>query len=136
MICDTGALLASLAVDQSHHDECLSVILESSSRLVPALVLAEIDRLIRRHVGGPAADRVVGELTGPAYQVLPLTRETMATATQVMSTTDLGLVDATLVAHAKETRTLDIFTLDRQHFRTVRALNGLPFRLLPFDLDL
>ena len=136
MICDTGGLLAAFAPDQRGHPECAAVLVDSQQRLVPPLVLAEIDGLARRHLGAAAARRIAQELTGPSYRVMALTPETMAIATQVMSATGLGLVDASLVAHAREMKTLDLFTLDRGHFRWVRALNGLPFRLLPFDLDL
>lgn len=135
MICDTSALLAAFATDQPHHEECVAALAATEARSVSPLVLTEIDRLARRHLDGAASMRMLRELTGPSYQLLPIGPQTMTVANQVMANTGLDLVDATLVVHAKEMKTLELFTLDQDHFRRVRALNGLPFRILPFDLD-
>lgn len=46
----------------------------------------------------------------------------------------LGLTDATVVVHAQDYRTLDLFTVDQRHFRAIKPLwGGDSFRLLPFD---
>lgn len=135
MICDTSALLAAFATDQPHHEECVAALTAAEVRSVSPLILIEIDLLARRHLDEGASMRMLRELTGPSYQLLQIGPETMGAATEVMANTGLDLVDATLVVHAKEMKTLELFTLDQEHFRKVRALNGLPFRLLPFDLD-
>lgn len=46
---------------------------------------------------------------------------------------DVGLTDASLVVLAHRHRTHDVLTLDERHFRTMRALDGRPFRMLPAD---
>jgi uncharacterized protein len=135
MICDTSALLAAFASDQPHHQECAELLVSTENRSVSPLVLMEIDRIARRFLDETAGLRMLRELTGPSYQMLHVGPQTVSAATHVMASTGLDLVDATLVVHAKEMKTLDLFTLDQEHFRKVRALNGLPFRLLPFDLD-
>ena len=48
---------------------------------------------------------------------------------------DIGLVDASLIAHSRDQATDVILTLDQRHFRAVRSLSGRPFRLLPFDIE-
>ena len=135
MICDTSALLSAFAPDQPHHEESAAVLASTESRLVSPMVLVEVDLLARRFLDGAVGLKMLRELTGPSYHLLQVGAQTVTAATQVMADTGLDLVDATLVVHAKEMKTLDLFTLDQQHFRKVRALSGLPFRLLPFDLD-
>jgi hypothetical protein len=102
------------------------------------VVLTEVDYLAGRLLGQAAASKIMRTLSGPEYRILPYTSSTLDAASQVMATyTDLniGVVDASLVAHAKHEGTHDILTLDQRHFRVLRSLDGRPFRLHPFDTE-
>jgi len=47
----------------------------------------------------------------------------------------LGLTDATVIVHAQDYRTTDLFSVDQRHFRAVKPLRGGDsFRLLPADV--
>jgi predicted nucleic acid-binding protein len=46
---------------------------------------------------------------------------------------ELGLADASMIVLADQWSTRTIATFDRRHFRTVTALDGSPFTLLPSD---
>jgi len=46
---------------------------------------------------------------------------------------ELGLADASIVVLAEQWSTHTIATFDERHFRTVPALDGQPFTLLPAD---
>ena len=138
MICDTSALLAALIPDQRNHKECAAQLSRARSRIVPSLVMAELDYLAGGILGQRAAVRIVRSIASDSYEIATLGREDLATATDVMDTyldLKLGLVDASVVATAKRYGTNSIFTLDQRHFRVVRSLDGWPFRLLPFDAE-
>ena len=138
MICDTSALLAALIRDQRNHEECAAHLSRAQIRIVPSLVLAELDYLVGRHLGQRAAIRIARALTSNSYEIASLESDGYVAATGVMDTyrdLRLGLVDASLVVMAKRYRTHDILTLDQRHFRVVRSLEGRPFRILPFDAD-
>jgi predicted nucleic acid-binding protein len=106
--------------------------------VVPTTVLAELDYLMERRQGQRAAIKAIREFSSGDYDIPSFGSVDLATAAEVMTTyTDLrlGLVDASLVVLAKRYKTHDILTLDQRHFRVVRSLDGLPFRLLPFDAE-
>jgi len=138
LICDTGAILAAFSADQRYHQECAAALRLSRSRLISPVVLTEVDFLAGRLLGQRTAARIVAILAGPEYQILPYTSETLSAATEVMTAyadLGLGIVDASLVAHAKQQRTNEVFTLDQRHFRAIRSLDGRHFKLLPFDSE-
>ena len=138
MICDTSALLAAFSADQRFHIECADTLRNAERRLVPSTVLAEIDYLSGRIWGRQSAIRIARALAEPAYQILSHSDQTLLAASALMesySDLDVGIVDASLVIHAKELKTNEIFTLDQRHFRAMRGLDGRHFRLLPFDTE-
>jgi predicted nucleic acid-binding protein len=137
MICDTSALLSAFSADQKHHEECAAALENAAIRFVSPLTLNEIDFIAEGIVGRRGALTIMRALAGPQYRLLSYTRGTLIAATAVMETHEdmnLGIVDASLVAHAREVGTEEIFTLDQKHFRSVRSLTGRHFRLIPFDL--
>jgi uncharacterized protein len=48
---------------------------------------------------------------------------------------ELGLADASMVVLAEQWSTYTLATFDQRHFRTVTALDGKAFTLLPADGD-
>lgn len=46
---------------------------------------------------------------------------------------EIGLADASMVVLADELATHSVATFDQRHFRTVLALDGRPFTLVPVD---
>ena len=138
MICDTSGILSAFSADQPHHTESATALRNADARLVSPGVLTEIDYLASRQLGHRFAAKISVALAGPEYQILAFTEETLKAATEIMATytdLDLGLVDASLVIHARDMGTDDILTLDQRHFRSVRSLSGRHFRLLPFDVE-
>jgi predicted nucleic acid-binding protein len=138
VICDTSGILSAFSADQPYHEQCAEALRRDSRRLISPVVLTEIDYLAGKLLGQRAAIEILRRLSGPEYQILPYTSGTLATAAEVMTTyadLDLGLVDASLIAHSRDQDTDDILTLDQRHFRVVRSLSGRPFRILPFDAE-
>lgn len=138
MICDTSGILSAFSADQPYHEECAEALRANSRRLVSPVVLTEVDYLAGKLLGQRAATEILRRLSGPEYRILSYTSGTLANAAEVMNTypdLDLGLVDASLIAHSRDEDTDVILTLDQRHFRVVRSLSGRPFRILPFDAE-
>ena len=107
-------------------------------RYVSPVTLTEVGFTASRLLGSRTAETIMRLLSGPNYTILPYTSVTLATASEVMQTyrdMNIGLVDASLVAHAKDLGTNEILTLDQRRFRAIRGLDGKHFKLLPFDAD-
>ncbi|GAA1070859.1 PIN domain-containing protein [Tsukamurella spumae] len=137
IIADTGALYAAYDRSDDHHAATAAFLQHLTERLwVPALVLAELDHLVGARLGEKARATVIDDVLQTA-NVLPFDHEVAVRSARVAGTYGgfpLGLTDATLVVHAQDFTTLDLFTVDQRHFRAIRPLGGgSTFRLLPFD---
>lgn len=101
------------------------------------LVLAELDYLVARQGGAPAARALRDDFKDSAYLLewwQSALSETIAAA-QRYESIGLGLTDASLIALAARLDTTRIATLDERHFRAVRPLaeGAASFTLLPAD---
>ena len=137
IIADTGAIYACYDRSDQHHQATKGYLSGLDEKLwVPALVLAELDHLVGARLGESARATVIEDVLD-TMNVIPFDHGVATRAASVAGTYSqlpLGLTDATLVVHAQDLRTLDLFTVDQRHFRAVRPLwGGTGFRLLPFD---
>jgi predicted nucleic acid-binding protein len=100
------------------------------------VIVAEADHLVAARGGGAASSALRADLTAGAY-VIDWWPGAIAGAVRVAerySELGIGLADASLVVLAERLGTVEIATLDEQHFRAVRPLAGEDaFRLLPRD---
>jgi predicted nucleic acid-binding protein len=135
IVVDTSGLLAAIDGSQREHAACAAALEKSRGpRLLSPFVLAELDYLLGTRVGADAQAALLDEVSRGAYQLEPFARQDVALATKVVrkyARLAIGLADASNVVLAERHGARDILTLDRQHFRAVRRLNGRPFRLLP-----
>lgn len=137
LIADTGAIYACYDRSDQHHTATKAYLSRLDEKLwVPALVLAELDRLVSVRLGEHARVTVIADVLD-TMTVIPFNQAAAVRAASVASAYGgfpLGLTDATLVVHAQDYRTRDLFTVDQRHFRAVKPLwGGDSFRLLPFD---
>lgn len=137
LIADTGAIYACYDRSDAHHAAAKGFLTGFNEKLwVPALVLAELDHLVGVRLGEQARATVIADVLD-AMTVIPFDQNAAVRAAGVAGTYGefpLGLTDATLVVHAQDYRTRDLFTVDQRHFRAVKPLwGGDSFRLLPFD---
>ena len=137
LIADTGAIYACYDRSDAHHDSAKQFLSAYNSKpLVPALVLAELDHLVKVRLGEKARATVIQDVLD-TMSVAAFNHEIARSAAEIASTYSdlgLGLTDATLIAHALEYRTIELLTVDQRHFRTVRPQwGGNSFQLLPFD---
>lgn len=135
IIADTGAVLALLDADDSHHQAMLELFDRTGDRWVlPWAILPEVDYLVSRHGGARAADMFVADLAEGAWLVEWGDERDLLTARTLLTRyadLRLGLVDGVVMAVAQRLGAEAIATLDERHFGAV-TLEGSP-RLLPRD---
>ncbi|MBF4162749.1 PIN domain-containing protein [Nocardioides acrostichi] len=139
LIADTGAIYACYDRADAHHVAAAAFMRAFDGRpQVPALVLAELDHLVGARLGEGARATVIADVLD-VMDVVPFDSDVASRAAEVAGLYGdfpLGLTDASLVVHAHDLRTVDLFTVDQRHFRAVAPRWGADaFRLLPFDGD-
>ncbi len=103
--------------------------------VVSAFTAAEADHLVLSRLGVDAHLAFVEDLA-VTYTVQTLDARGLKTAREVCERhrdLEIGLADASMVVLAAQWSTHTLATFDQRHFRTVMALDGRPFSLLPSD---
>lgn len=103
--------------------------------VVSAFTAAEADHLILSRLGVDAELALLDDLAA-TYTVQALDARGLKTARNLCAQyrdLQLGLADASMVVLADRWSTRSLATFDHRHFRTVIALDGEPFTLLPAD---
>ena len=137
IVCDTSGLLALLDESEAKHT-AVKTALEGTQPpyFLPALILVELDYLLKKRAGSSVARRFFDQVVSGAFQLEPFGTEDLAIVTRILDANrglDLGVADASVVALAGRLGVRQILTLDQRHFRVVQALDGHPFELLPAD---
>ncbi len=136
LVADTGALYALYDADDTHHAAVRGVIEDEPGAIViPVVILAELDYLLRTFLGIDAElDFLNGVISG-AYTLEPLVPADLVRCHALISTykdLDPGLVDVAVIATAERLNIRTILTVDERDFRVIRPKRGL-FKLLPAD---
>ena len=138
IVCDTSGLLALLDESEAKHSAVeIALAATQPPYLLPALILVELDYLLKKRAGSGVARRFLDEVVSGAFQLEPFRTEDLALVTRILDAyqgLDLGVADASVVALASRLGARQILTLDQRHFRVVQSLSGRPFELLPADL--
>lgn len=138
IVVDTSVVVAFMNRGDGHHDVVRDWIEEAEEEFFTTpLAIAEMDHLVLRYAGLPAAQALWRDLERGAYQVEwwpTAVRETVAIAKRY-APLEIGLTDASLVALAARLDTEHIATLDERHFRQVKPKGSPAFTLLPADLS-
>ncbi|MFI2317096.1 DNA-binding protein [Streptomyces sp. CB00072] len=141
IVADTSALYAAFDAAQTEHAEAARI-LENERLAISPLVVTELDHLVHRDLGFPAAMQVMEALNSRMddgqYRLAELKLADLRTAQEVRQKYEglrLDLADAVGVVLADRYRTDRIFTLDQRDFRAMSPLTpGLDaFRILPAD---
>jgi uncharacterized protein len=135
LILDTGPLLAGLDSADPDHATCATLIAEANEdRVVPALVLAELDYWCHKRLGGDVWLAFFDDVLAGAYRVEPPHDADLQRCRDLQQTygdLELGVTDATVIALAERLREPKVATLDRRHFGAVRPSHVDALRLLP-----
>lgn len=137
LIADTGAIYGLYDRRDRHHKALRQAIeRETGAILIPAVILAEIDYLLRSRLGVHAELNFMNDILAGAFTLEPFTLADLAQSRDLIERyreLNLGFADASVVAAANRLRIRRILTVDVRDFRAVRAWDGAAFTLLPAD---
>lgn len=142
IVADTSALFAGFDADQPEQSR-IAAIMETETLAISPLVITELDHLVHRDLGFPAAVQVVdalaGRMTQGQYRLAELKPSDIVAAQGIRAMYEalhLDLADAVGVVLADRYKTDRILTLDQRDYRAITPLTaGLhAFRILPADL--
>lgn len=137
LIADSGAIYAIYDARDRHHATVASVVgQERGVILIPTVILAEIDYLLRVRLGARSVDRFLEGISVGGFSLESFTSQDLARGRALLekyADLDIGLADAAVIATAERLGVRRILTVDERHFRAVRDSDGKPFTLLPSD---
>jgi uncharacterized protein len=137
LILDTGPLYASLDRSDAEHARCRGLIEAAEEPLViPEPVLVEVDYWIyvRLHPGVLVA--LLDDVVAGAYQVEELRPEDYRRIREIVDRygeSNVGFVDAAVLAITERLDEPKLATLDARHFQLLRPRHVDALRLVPDD---
>jgi uncharacterized protein len=135
LILDTGPLYASLDRSDDDYLRCRALIdAATEPLLVPAPVLVEVDYLIHRSLHPGVLVALLRDIESGAYEVVAVTpgdHRRIRELCERYADTDIGYVDAAVLAITERLDEPKLATLDHRHFRTLRPRHVDDLRLLP-----
>jgi len=134
VVVDSSVVVVLYDAAEPRHDETARWMSTLDDELVTTpLAVAEMDHLVPRRGGENARKVFHKDLASGAFTVRWWADALDESLGIAKKRSDLGLVDASLVALAHRLRTDRIATFDLRHFRTLKTRNGKPFTILPTD---
>jgi predicted nucleic acid-binding protein len=137
LIADSSGIYALYDKRDKHHRAVREVVGEEQGRIViPTMILAEVDFLLRTRLGVDAEIRFLEGLSSGAFTLEEFTGGDALRCQSLLERyrdLDLGLADAAVIAAAERLKIPRVLTLDVRDFRTVRTSLGEPLILLPAD---
>ena len=135
LILDTGPLYASLDRSDQDHEACRRLIETATEALVvPAPVLVEVDYWIAQRLTPGALVAFLDDIASGAYQVADLEPADYPRVRELCdryADSDIGFVDAAVLAIVERYREPKLATLDRRHFAVLRPRHVDALELLP-----
>ena len=135
LILDTGPLYASLDRSDADHVRCRELIESAAEPLVvPAPVLVELDYWIHERLHAGVLVILLEDITAGAYDVEDLTAadyERVRDICHRYAESDIGFVDAAVLAITERLGEPKLATLDHRHFGLVRPRHVEALELLP-----
>lgn len=135
LILDTSALYASLDRSDSDYRTCRDLIEAATESLViPSPVLAEVDYLVSERLHPGVMITLFDDILAGAYRVEEVVAEDfrrIRELCQQYEDSDVGYVDAAVLAMVERLGETKLATLDRRHFGTLRPRHVDYLRLLP-----
>ena len=135
LILDTGPLYASLDRRDAHHISCRLLIEETDEKLIiPAPVLVEVDYWIHTRLHPGILTVLLDDIIAGAYEIEELQRGDYKRIRGLCDTyadSDIGFVDAAVLAVVERLNEPKLATLDFRHFRLLRPRHVDALELLP-----
>lgn len=135
LILDTGPLYAALDRSDADHATCRRLIEEAEEPLlIPAPVLVEVDYWIHARLHPGVLVALMDDVIAGAYQVEDLRAEDYTRIRELCDRygdSDVGFVDAGVLAMVERLNEPKLATLDHRHFGLLRPRHVDALRLLP-----
>jgi len=135
LILDTGPLYASLDRSDDDHARCRHLIeTATEALLIPAPVLVELDDLIHRSLHPGVLVALLDDIADGAYEIVdlaPLDYRRTRELCDRYADSDIGFVDAAVLAIVERLDEPKLATLDHRHFRVLRPRHVDALQLLP-----
>lgn len=135
LILDTGPLYASLDRDDPAHQRSRLLIERAHEPLViPAPVLVETDYWVRKWLGGQTFVALLDDIQRGSFLIEDLgpdDYDRVRFLCDKYADSDIGFVDAAVLAIVERLNEDKLATLDRRHFSIMRPRHVDSLRLLP-----
>lgn len=135
VLVDTSGLYALIDADDHDHLAVRSFVAECREALVvPVTVLPEIDYLVASRLGVRVELAMLRSVVSAELRLEPLTANDLQRCIEIVETyadSDIGLVDASILALAERHRITRVLTLDHRHFRMFRPRHCAALDLVP-----
>lgn len=135
LILDTGPLYASLDRSDDDHARCRHLIeTATEALLIPAPVLVELDYLIHRSLHPGVLVALLDDIADGAYEIVdlaPLDYRRTRELCDRYADSDIGFVDAAVLAIVERLDEPKLATLDHRHFQVLRPRHVDALQLLP-----
>jgi predicted nucleic acid-binding protein len=134
-VADTSALFALADADSLAHEPvraCMTRLRETI--ILPLTVLPELDYLLAERLGLRAELAVLRGIAQEPFRIEGLRPGDLTRCIELIETysdSDIGFVDASIVAIAERLDIHKVLTLDRRHFPIIRPRHCTAFDLLP-----
>ncbi len=135
IIVDTSAIVAMADRASAAHAEVTAIVeAVREPLLVPITVLPEVDYLLTTRLGVRVAIALLESIVQGDLPLEYLTKTDVRRSLELVkkyADSDIGFVDASIVAVAERLRVARILTLDHKHFHLIRPSHRSAFELLP-----
>jgi len=135
LILDTGPLYASRDRNDAAHRDCRRLIENAQESLViPAPVLVEVDYWISQRLHPGIMVALLDDIDAGAYRVEDVDSADYRRVRELCdqyADSDIGFVDAAVLAITERLREPKLATLDKRHFGLLRPRHVRALQLLP-----
>jgi predicted nucleic acid-binding protein len=135
LILDTGPLYALLDRRDRDHQRCRRLVERAEEQLVvPEAVLPEVDYLVTDRMGPGPMVALLRDIESGAYVLRNLNLAGLTRVREFMdqyADSDIGYVDAYVLASVEQLAEPKVCTLDHRHFAIIRPRHVAALMLLP-----
>ena len=135
LVFDTAPLYAALDRSDRYHQACRSLVETfREPLLIPAPVLVEMDQLVSMRLWPAIFVAFLDDVLDRRFQVVDLIEEDYARARELCDSyadSDIGFVDAAVLAIVERLNEPKLATLDHRHFSMMRPRHVRALALLP-----
>ena len=135
LILDTGVLYAALDRRDAAHHRCRRLLEDAKEQvIIPAVILPEVDYLLTMRARPDVLLDVLSDIANGAYAVGDLAPDDYTRVREICARyadSDIGFVDAAVLAIVERLGEDKLATLDHRHFSVLRPRHVDALRILP-----